>query len=381
MKFRRLLASLAALPVFLAVVARVGLAQAPCCQDPAAPSGAEAHKSPATGGSADAGAPPKDVAATINGRIITGTEVDALIAAQVYGLQQRIYALRRKALESLIDNILIEENARAEGITAEELKKRLFPENVEISQAEVEKVYASRATVYAAYNPDEAKRKIRRDLENLAKTKAYQAALVALRDRARVDIRLAVPQPPLVSVSDSGPSQGPADAPVTIVEFSDFECPYCKQEAATLHQLLQAYPGKIRVVFKQTPLPIHARAFRAAQASVCAAQQGKFWPYHDKLFAASDLSEDALRSYAVQVGLSARDFDQCLSSDASAASVARDVQEARTAGVQMTPAFVINGKMLQGLTSLEVFKKEIDAAPGKRLFGKVAVTAKPSPSR
>src|SRR6266481_6051185 len=152
---------------------------------------------------------------------------------------------------------------------------------------------------------------------------------------------------------------GPA---VTITEFSDFQCPYCQRAAVVVEQLRQIYGDKVKFVFKQMPLPMHQYAFKAAEAAVIAQQQGKFWEYHDRLFAASDLSVNALKQIASEVGLKQDKFTQALDSDASRAAVEKDVQDARQLGVRGTPTFFVNGKIVRGAATLATLTRAIDDA-------------------
>ncbi len=156
------------------------------------------------------------------------------------------------------------------------------------------------------------------------------------------------------------PSTTSHNALVTIVEYSDFQCPYCKRAASVVGQVKQAYGDRVNVVFKQMPLPFHQHAFKTAQASVCAASQGKFWDYHDRVFASSDLSVEALKQIASQVGLELDEFNGCMNSEASRAAVEKDVHEARELGVTGTPTFIISGRKIVGALSFEAFKQEID---------------------
>src|SRR5262252_7002125 len=119
-----------------------------------------------------------------------------------------------------------------------------------------------------------------------------------------------------------------AVAVVTVTEFSDFQCPYCKRAASVVEKVRAYYGGRVRFVFKQMPLRMHEHAFKAAQASLCASAQASFWEYHDRLFAADDLSVDGLNRIAATVGLNQEDFSQCLSSENSKAEVERDMAEA-----------------------------------------------------
>jgi protein-disulfide isomerase len=302
-----------------------------------------------------------EVIAIINGsRIITRIEVDSLIGSQLYDLEEKIYNLRKNALNNLITRILLEEEARNQRVTVEELKERLVPIRVEVKQSQVEQFYAENAGSFGTISEEEARQRIRLDLETRQKLEKYREALAALRNKARLDTFLSAPKPPAVAISDDGPSIGPKDAPVTIVEFSDFQCPYCKQSADTLRQLQQSYGAQIRLVFKHLPLPIHAQAFRAAQAAVCADEQGKFWPYHDRLFSATEISVESLGKHAKELGLEMKKFESCLESEASRNVVLKNLQEARSANLHGTPSFIINGRLLRGMRGLSDFQSLID---------------------
>lgn len=276
-------------------------------------------------------------------------------------MEERIYTLRKNALETAITRVLIEEEAQSKGITVEELKKQLLPAKVEIKDAQVQEVYESNIGGLGNMSEDEAKQRIRLDLEGHERIEQYRAALAEIRKKARIVISLPDPIPPTINVSDEGPSKGgPRNSAVTIIEFSDFQCPYCKQAADTLRQVLQAYGDKVRLVFKHLPLPIHPDAFNAAQASVCAAAQGKFWEYHDRLFSSSSLSSDALIGLASDLGLSIKDFTACLASESSRAIVSKDIRDSRQADVQGTPTFIINGRAMKGARGQEDLKRTID---------------------
>ena len=172
--------------------------------------------------------------------------------------------------------------------------------------------------------------------------------------------------PAVVAVSvDDDPSWGPEDAPVTIVEFSDFQCPFCSRFfSQTYPQIKQEYEGQVRFVYRDFPLTsLHENAQKAAEASECANEQGKFWDYHDMLFnnqAALDVA--SLKGYASQLGLDSTAFDQCLDSGKYTEEVQKDYQEGVSYGVTGTPAFFINGVSLIGAQPYANFKAAIDAA-------------------
>lgn len=165
-----------------------------------------------------------------------------------------------------------------------------------------------------------------------------------------------------VSVDDD-PAWGPPDAPVTIVEFGDYQCPYCKQfYDETLPQISETYESQIRFVFRDFPLAIHPDAQKAAEASECADDQERFWDYHDLLWAnQSALDVDSLKAYAAQLGLDTATFDECLDSGANAEEVQNDYDDGVSYGVTGTPAFFINGIMVAGAQPFSVFQTIIDS--------------------
>jgi protein-disulfide isomerase len=309
----------------------------------------------------------KDIVALINGsRVITEKEIDEAVGSQLYGLQERIYNLRKMALENLVIQVLLKEEAKKRGVTDAELRQQLVPYRVEVKQSDVDNAYANNLSTLENLSEDEAKQRIRLDLETRLKFDMYKSAISEIISKAKVETFLSEPVPPASKIGAVGPSRGPLNAPVTIVEFSDFQCPYCKQAAISLKPLIQSYGSDVRFVFKQMPLSIHADAFKAAQASVCAGDQGKFWEYHDVLFNSNELSEQALKRYASDVGLKTNEFNTCLSSEASATAVRRDMQEAMQAGVQGTPTYFVNGRIVKGIKSPEDFKNAIDQALRQR---------------
>ncbi len=162
---------------------------------------------------------------------------------------------------------------------------------------------------------------------------------------------------------DGSPSKGAADAKVTIVEFSDFQCPYCSRVGPTLARLLDEYPEDVRIVYKHLPLSFHKQALPAAKASMAADRQGKFWEFHDELFKVQrQLTDEKFMEIAGQLGLDMKKFEQDYKSAEVATQVAQDMSEARRLGVTGTPGFFVNGRFLSGARPYESFKEMVDAA-------------------
>jgi protein-disulfide isomerase len=169
--------------------------------------------------------------------------------------------------------------------------------------------------------------------------------------------------------TESSYALGPADAPITIVEFSDFECPFCRRWHAEVYKpLLAAYPGKIRLVYRNLPLTsIHADALAAAEAAMCAGEQDVYWKYHDKLFSSESLGNSVYLQYAQDLGLNMTTFKACLSDHKYQKAIEADSDFAINLGIRSTPTFFINGLALVGAQPLDVFKQVID----KELAGEI----------
>lgn len=173
------------------------------------------------------------------------------------------------------------------------------------------------------------------------------------------------PSPSAEVTADDDPVKGDPDAQVTIIEFSDFECPFCKRfYDNTLSQLEEEYieTGKAKLVYRDFPLSIHPDAQKAAEAAECAEDQGMFWEYHDMLFENQQALDTAsLKSYANTLGLDTAEFDSCLDSGKHAQEVKDDFNDGRAAGVSGTPTFFINGQKIVGAQPIDAFRQIIDA--------------------
>jgi protein-disulfide isomerase len=303
--------------------------------------------------------------------VITQKDVDDSLGPKLGELEAQIYALRKNALESLITDRLLKETAKSKGLTVEQLKNSFLPEKVNITPLQVEEEYAKHAQSMGEMDEDEARQRIRVELEGLEKIRVYKAALASLRGAASVDVQLREPASKII-LSGAGPTKGPNTAPVQIVEFSDFQCPYCKKANSLVGQVLKDYGPKVQFVYKHLPLAMHPDAFAAAQASVCAGDQGKFWEFHDRLFETTDLSVEALKKYAGELSLDVAGFNKCLESESSRSAVLKDLAEARRANVEGTPTFFINGKQARGVGSVEDLKRLIDAELGNAVAGNEA---------
>lgn len=164
-------------------------------------------------------------------------------------------------------------------------------------------------------------------------------------------------------ITADDPSWGPKDAPITIVEFADFQCPFSRQSFPVAREILASYPGKIRFIYRDFPLSdIHPYAQKAAEAAQCANDQGKFWPMYDKLFQnQKSIDFNNFKLFALNIGLDQQEFDRCLDSGKYKEEVIGDLIDGASAGVEGTPTWFINGVKIAGAIPLDMFKKIIES--------------------
>lgn len=302
------------------------------------------------------------VLGSVNGVSITQKQVDDSIGARILPLQQQLYAIRKSALENLIVSRLLEAEASARGVPVEELRRQLMQGEIAVTRAQVEEAYAQNAPFFASMSPDEARERLRLDLENQARMKYYRAGIESLRKKWTVVVNLA--EPALFREGDYGggsPARGAEKAAVTIVEFSDFECRFCREVQPVLRQIVESYGTSVRLIFKHLPLEGHRNSLPAARAAYCAGEQDRFWQFHDALFAAGDLSPPGLLDQiATGLGLGLARFRACLDSEQSRAAIVKDMEIARSLRIDSTPSFVVNGKVFKGALSYAEFKKIVE---------------------
>lgn len=301
--------------------------------------------------------PQDETLATVNGERIS--ETDLGINGQLLRLEQQAYQLRLRAVENAINRKLLEQAARQRALSVEEfLKREVDSEVPEPTAGEVEAFYLA---LKDKFNQplDQVRQQVTAQLKFRRSNEAREALVRRLREKAKVQISL---QPPRIQVDVAGaPRKGPATAPVVIVEFSDFQCPYCRQAQSTLKHILSKYGDQVSLVFRDLPLNIHPQAQPAAEAARCAQEQGKFWAYHDELFQAAQLGPELYPQIAVKLGLDKAAFQSCMESGEFRDAVQRDMQYAFTLGASSTPSFFINGVPLSGAQPLGAFTSVIEA--------------------
>jgi predicted DsbA family dithiol-disulfide isomerase len=343
------------------------LAAAVAAASPAAPQAPETSSS--------------DVVATIGGEPFTAKQLEEAAGARLFQLRTQQYQAQRQVLDDEIARRLVDREAAARKITAAELLKLEVEAKVPpVTEAEQRAFYAQNKARMGEMTEDDALKRIEAGLRQQRIGERQAEFLSGLRAKADVHVLLEPPRLKLAVGDD--PTRGPADAPITIVEFSDFQCPFCSRATATLKKLDAAYPGKIRVVYRDFPLvQIHPNAARAAEAAACANEQGKFWPMHDAMFEHQDkLGEADLKQSAAALGLDATAFNTCLESGRHTAQWKKDTTEGESYGVQSTPAFFINGRLVVGAQPYESFARILDEELARSASGG-AGSGKQSPPR
>jgi len=304
-----------------------------------------------------------DPLAEVNGEAVTADDVDRALGVKLTKLQEQIYTLKREQIDVVIAQRLLTQEAAKRGISVPALlDAEVTAKTGLVTETEIERIYqANKANIPG--EESDVREKIRASLQQRKLSAQREQFVRSLRETGTVVDRL--PPPPIMRVAvatDGAPMLGDDQAPVTLVEFSDFHCPFCKQVQLALTALLDRYPGKVKLVFRDLPLrQLHPQAPRAAEAARCAQDQGKFWEYHDALFAqAPKAGDDDLKQYATDVGLDHEKFAGCLFENVHRGAVQRDIEEATKLGLEGTPAFFINGRFVNGAQPLEKFVQIID---------------------
>jgi len=316
---------------------------------------------------------PADVVATVGSTSITLAQVDEKALQQSTGnfgamkLAQALFEARRIAAEELIEDELLAQDAKTRKLDQATLIQREITAKVaEPTEAEAALWYQQNQSRLQGASLEQARTAIKSYLLQQRTLAARQKYLDGLR--ARIATRIVLEPPRQVIAKADRPSKGPVTAPIDMIEFSDFQCPYCESAFPTVNQVLSTYGDRIHFTYRHYPLAIHPRARPAAEASQCAAEQGKFWQFHDRLFGdQSKLGDNDFKQHAAQLGLDTAQFNACVDSHKYRAEIDNDIHAGDEAGVSGTPAFYINGRMLSGAQPFEAFKRIIDEElAGKR---------------
>ena len=305
------------------------------------------------------------VLATIKGEAITAGEVEDSLLPLIFDVQEQVYKLRKDELELSINDALLTQEAQKRKITVEALL-----------EAEVKPAPVTEQQMQAFYDQNkdrvsgafaETKDAIKQYLEQNELRRAERTFVEKLRAAATIKTFLVAPESPVFAISTNDqPSLGSADAPVTIIAFTDYQCPSCAAMHPVLEQLVKEYGNKVRLVTRDFPLSQHTEAFKAAEAAEAAREQGKYWEYIQILLRnQSALSVEKLKGYASELALDRTRFDAALDSGKFTESVQRDVEDGMKLGINGTPTIFVNGRRVSA-KGYDELKAIVDAAFPKR---------------
>jgi protein-disulfide isomerase len=293
-----------------------------------------------------------DPLATIGGEPVTMADVRARIGADLDMMEARYRMDRHAAVEATLSQIVrervLQAEAKRQNKTVDELVAAEAGAALNPTDAEVSAWFQANQARLGGRTLAELGPQIADFLRNQRREEASRRLEERLNREQEVTVRL---EPYRLPLDNAGaPAMGPEDAKITLVEFSDFQCPFCARFTPTLHRLKETHGDRVRIVYRQFPLvSIHPQAFKAAEASLCAHEQGKFWELHDRLFAAPDRLQIAdLKQQAGQLGLDQPRFDSCLDSGKYQSVVQGDLEAGQRAGVNGTPALFVNGVPVPG---------------------------------
>jgi protein-disulfide isomerase len=344
--------------LFMRVFATFVILMALACSTPAQQQSAAPAAAVPTG---------SDVAARIGTRTITVKELDDRWRADQPSEQaqavQQLYDGRKTALEAIVADMLIEQAAKAKGQSPDQFREAEVARRVTpVTDGQIAAFFAQNQGQMQGRPLEQMRPAIRNYLEDQQRATAFQSLIAELRKGGpAVNVILDAPRY-TVNVAADDPVLGAASAPVTLVEFSDFQCPFCARVMPTLKKVKEAYGDRVRIVWKDFPLTsIHPQAFKAAEAAQCAREQGKFWELHDVLFANQQALEPAqLKQHAASVGVDVAKFNACFDASKYGERVQQQMSMGAQLGVGSTPSIFINGRLVAGAQPYEVFAGIID---------------------
>ncbi|TQV85036.1 DsbA family protein [Aliikangiella coralliicola] len=316
------------------------------------------------GATFSASAASADVAASLNGENITYDSLTKGSELEIYEAEKALYSLQMANLRKLLIEKLIKLDPRSKEMSEEQYISQYIAQPKPVTDAQIDAFIVKRRIPQDKINTN-LKEQVRRYMMSQQISEQIDSWFNGQTKKHNIQINLREPEEPRFDVDIEGaPYRGGENAKVTIIEFSDFECPYCSRANDTLYQLSKMYGDKIKIVYKHFPLSsIHPGAEKAAEASICAQEQGmgNFWKLHDKMFENyRNLSVGIIKDMAKEIGLNTESFNQCLSTGKYAARVAAEVQQAQRLGIQSTPAFYVNGRFIKGAQPIDIFQQMID---------------------
>jgi protein-disulfide isomerase len=303
------------------------------------------------------------VLATVNGKNVTSGDIEEALRPLVAQVQQQVYVLRRNEVDRLVNDLLLAQEAQKRSVTARALLDSEVTSKIPvITEAQAQDFYNKNKERIAQDFPT-VKYQLIEYLQQQEQQKLEGALAQRLRNSASVQTFITPPAQPVFQIAtDDQPTKGKQDSPVTVVEFTDYQCPVCAQAQPVLERLVTEYGDRVRFVIRDFPLSMHKDAEKAAEAAEAAREQGKYWDFTAILFRnQSALSTDQLKQYAGVIGLDRKKFDAALDSGKFAPQVERDMRDGQKIGVNATPTFFVNGRQVTD-RSYEALKAAIEEA-------------------
>jgi protein-disulfide isomerase len=300
------------------------------------------------------------IVAKIGDEVITESQFESMAGPSLVSLRQQLYKAKVDQLNAQIFDRLIGQLATAEGLTrADYLKKNVADKVTDPDEGEIVKVM-SQYRAQLAQDDAQARQQVIQALRQQKEVTLAEELRKRIFAENNVEILF---EPPRVEVAipEGTPYRGDRNAPIVMVEYTDYQCPYCSRVQGTLDTVMKRYEGKIVHVFKNLPLPFHTEAELAGQAALCAQDQGKFWELHDWLFAnARNINIESMSAAMGNLEADVDLFKACIEQGTYAEKVREDSREARSFGITGTPGFLINGRVLTGAQPLDAFVQVID---------------------
>ncbi|MBS1960024.1 MAG: thioredoxin domain-containing protein [Bdellovibrionales bacterium] len=309
-------------------------------------------------------APKPGIVAKINGEEITEDQLIGDAQLELMQIKKQEYDLKIGQLNKMVQDKVLGAEAKKEGIatTDEFIAKKITKGDIKISDSEYKKFVKEKNIPESNIN-DQVKERIYSYMKEQKRDDMVQAYVAKLTKNSPIEVYFKKPKSNIQVDIGQAPIEGGESAKVTIVEFSDFQCPFCGRAAKTVQEVHKKYGNKVRIAFKHFPLPMHKDAGPASEASMCVFDQGKdkFWKFHDIAFANQDkLDSENLAKHAKAAGADEKKFKECFDGHKYADFVKKDQAYGEKLGVRSTPTFFINGQLLSGALPIEAFSEVID---------------------
>ena len=308
-------------------------------------------------------APEDGLVAKIGEEKIMASDFYKGIESDLYEAEMKVYEIKFNRLQTILMEKFINLDPKKKSLSNEEYLNQFIAKDIKVSEKEIGTFIKEKQVPKEQVNA-EIKERIKQYIEMEKKKDVVEKWMAKEVNKSKVEVYIQKPKRPVFQLKTEGaPSKGPSDAKVTLVEYSDFQCPFCSKAAATVAEIEKKYGKKVRIVFKNFPLPFHNNAKIASEGALCAESfsKGAFWKMHDGFFAdQSKLSREDIIALAVKNKINETDFKACLDNKTFAAKVEEDIKEGQELGIKSTPTFFINGQLVAGALPLEAFSEIID---------------------